>query len=141
VPPGDTRDDDAIDLANRATQDLDPPSATVPVPHQGSEYGLTKGTGASSNPVEDAGPPLAEVPFPEKGAVYDPAKDRETTRSKLALRVVWLLMGVVALLMGSVISELNTWEQVEGMASSVLPAVLTVVGTVLGFYFGSEKVR
>jgi hypothetical protein len=115
VPPSDTGDDDNVDLAHSRTQDLDP--------------------------LEDAGPPLAEVPFPKGGAVYDPAKDRETTRSKLALRVVWLLVGVVALLMGSVISELNTWEEVEGMASSVLPAVLTVVGTVLGFYFGSEKVR
>lgn len=87
----------------------------------------------------DLGPAEHDFDVPTEGNVYNPDKDRERTRSVLALRVLWLLVAVVAALLGAVISGLREWNELEGLSASVLPGVLTVVGTVLGFYFGSTK--
>lgn len=89
--------------------------------------------------AEELGPPEADISEPSAGDVYNPARDREKTRGALALRVFWLMAVVVTALMASVLSGFRTWDEIQGLAASVLPGVLSVVGTVLGFYFGSEK--
>jgi hypothetical protein len=38
-----------------------------------------------------------------------------------------------------VVAGIRTWTEMEGAASSILPAVLGVVGTVLAFYFATEQ--
>ena len=91
------------------------------------------------DPAEDAGPPLADPRLPNSGPVFDPGKERESTRGALAKRVVWLLVGVVSAICLAVISGFRSWAEMEGFTASMLPAVLTITGTVLGFYFGSEE--
>lgn len=87
----------------------------------------------------DAGSAMADISAPQFGAIYLPARDRERTRSALALGVLLLLFTTLGFVAVPIVAGWRRWSELEGMCSSLLPAVLTVVGTVLGFYFGSER--
>ena len=89
-------------------------------------------------PAPDFGPPLAEVFVPDEGKIYDPAPSRERLRGILALGVFLLLVATIGLILVPVAVGDKEWNEMEGAASSVLPAVLGVTGTVLAFYFARE---
>ena len=87
----------------------------------------------------DFGPPVAEVFVPDEGPIYDPAPTRERMRGFLAAGVFLLLVGTITAILVPVVTGARTWTEMEGAASSVLPAVLGVAGTVLAFYFATEQ--
>ena len=80
---------------------------------------------------------LFDHPF--EASPYNPDKDRERIRGAVALSA----MLVFVLLMVFYFYEAThanpaTWSQVEESLKVMLPAVTSVMGTVLGFYFGSK---
>ncbi len=82
-----------------------------------------------------AAPPPETVP---KEASYDPARDRESVRAKIALWLLYLVIGIIALAMVGLLANLIDSATLEKLATLVLAPVLTVFGTVLGFYFGER---
>lgn len=84
---------------------------------------------------------VGEVAQPQAGDIYSPAKEREETRSLLAKRSIYILAITILVITVPVAIGVRTWDEMEGVAAAVLPAVLSAVGAVLGFYFGTEKGR
>ena len=90
-------------------------------------------------PVEDLGGPIVlDVPTPRTGSQYDPEPAREHTRGRLAVGSLVLLVATVGLLLTVVAVGYRTWDEMQGVTASVLPAVLSVVSSTLGFYFGAR---
>lgn len=83
----------------------------------------------------------AEVSRPVAGEVYNPARDRERARARLAQGSLLLLAGVLLLIGFPVANGTRQWEDMEGVAAALLPATLSVVGTAVGFYFGTGGQR
>lgn len=77
---------------------------------------------------------------PFEVAEYDPSRDRELMRGRIALAVSLTFLFTIGFFLfeASKVDE-TAWKQVTEAMHDVLPAVTTVLGTVLGFYFGSQK--
>jgi hypothetical protein len=90
---------------------------------------------------EDIGPPVADVSVPDEGRIYNPDRDRERTRSILALGVLGLVFVALAAIVTPVVSGKRDWQEIEGLAAAVLPAVFGITGSVLAFYFATEQKR
>lgn len=90
--------------------------------------------------LEDLGAAeVAEFGLPREGGAYDPSRQREQIRSWLALGAGLLLVFTILLVTLPVVIGRRTWDDMEGLASTVLPAVLSVAGSIIGFYFGADK--
>jgi hypothetical protein len=82
--------------------------------------------------------PFAPNPF--RTETYDPEPGREKIRGWIALLAIATFFVLVAFYL----YEANTgsdasWLRLKEAMQSTLPAVTSVLGTVLGFYFGSQK--
>jgi hypothetical protein len=95
----------------------------------GSEDGKETGDGPQ---VLSLGPPAFET------KPYDPRPLREKTRSKIALKLVWLLVLVAASLIGLTAGGLLTIDEAKDLAGAVLSPIIAVTGTALGFYYGGH---
>ena len=80
----------------------------------------------------------AEFGEPVVGDTYDPDPDREKIRGRLALLFAVLLAVMALAPMLSVILDWAAWEALEGPVSVTFGPIVGIVGTVLGFYFGSK---
>ena len=84
-----------------------------------------------------------ENPFtanPFKTGDYDPEPAREYIRGWITLAATCTFFFIVGFyLFESVHSQTAAWTQIKEAMQSVLPAVTSVLGTILGFYFGSQK--
>ena len=71
---------------------------------------------------------------------YDPEPERERIRGRITLATT-ILFGLVVMmfLVAALVSSADRWSRSKEAMGVVLPAVTSVVGTVLGFYFGSQK--
>ncbi len=69
---------------------------------------------------------------------YDPRELREKTRSKIALKLVCLLMLVSLSLIGLTAGGLLTIDEAKDLAGAVLSPIIAVTGTALGFYYGGH---
>jgi hypothetical protein len=67
---------------------------------------------------------------------FDLTRSRERTRGALAVWSMALFTVMVLALTLPVVFGLRKWEDLQGLATSVLPVVVSVVGTITGFYFG-----
>lgn len=94
----------------------------------------------SQQTPDDLGPALVNTIYPV-AKPFDPAKSREITRGRLAAWSFALFSVVTLLLLLAVICDWRTWPDLEGLATSVLPVVVSVVGTTTGFYFGTKGDR
>ena len=71
---------------------------------------------------------------------YDPDRAREGVRGTVAIiAIVMFLAVVIAYLSFAAESVDTTWVRVKDAMQAILPAVTSVLGTVLGFYYGSQK--
>jgi hypothetical protein len=73
-----------------------------------------------------------------EGAVYDPAEDREKVRGRIAgglvaLLAVLTLVPTAAVIFGTSADDLKTILEV------VLPPVVALCGSALGFYYGAGQ--
>ena len=99
--------------------------------------------------MTDLSPDLFSDPFkssalssqPVSTRTYNPERSRETIRGAVAITA----MVIFALVIGFYIfysvraSNATIWDHLKEAMQAVLPAVTSVLGTVLGFYFGSQK--
>lgn len=71
---------------------------------------------------------------------YDPEPEREKVRGRITLATT-LVFGLVLMtyLIGAFLAPDARWVRVKEAMQSVLPAVSSILGTVVGFYFGSQK--
>jgi heme/copper-type cytochrome/quinol oxidase subunit 3 len=70
---------------------------------------------------------------------YNPEQDREKIRGWVALAAAITFFAVVFFYLCEATRANGQWPQVKEAMQSVLPAVTSVLGTVVGFYFGSQK--
>ena len=87
-----------------------------------------------SDKPEELAAAFGQVPTPSVSD--DIARSRENTRS-------WFAFGVLALLAGAVLlSFVLAWRGLIGsdvVIQTTVPSLMTLAGTVIGFYFGKEK--
>ena len=98
-----------------------PPPAD-PAPREG-------GVAHKERPVDKTRPP-AEEPVDKR---------REDVRAKLANRMSYLFMSVVIALFASAIFGGEQWTRVQEFSQIAFGVVAGVVGTIIGFYFGSQR--
>lgn len=81
-----------------------------------------------------------EQEIPAKVDPYDPEPERERVRGRLTLAVT-LVYGALLIvdLLAAIVASDARWLRVRDAMQTILPAMGTVVGTVVGFYFGSQK--
>jgi hypothetical protein len=82
---------------------------------------------------------------------YDPGQDRERTRGKIAERLVWTLIGLIAatfvlLVVNIAVCSGNTCnatvtnlENVKTIITLLLTPIVGLVGAVTGFYYGAKS--
>ena len=93
-------------------------------------------------PNEDLGQPsVSHVPVPRARRRFDPEPRREQMRGWLAVGSFVLLLITVSTIVLVVALGLRSWQEMEGVAASILPSVLSVVGSTVGFYFGAGQQR
>ncbi len=79
-------------------------------------------------------------PNPFHTGNYDPDRAREGVRGTVAIiAIIMFLAVVIAYLTFAARSADTTWVRVKDAMQAILPAVTSVLGTVLGFYFGSQR--
>ncbi len=82
--------------------------------------------------------PSSAPPF--KTRSYDPDEVREKIRGTVTvLACLVFLIVVVVYLVFAARSGDTQWDHIKDAMQAILPAVTSVLGTVLGFYFGSQK--
>ena len=91
--------------------------------------------------AEDLGPvSAAKIPEPKvTKEPYDPSKTHEWIRGALALASFSLFTIFVLLITLAVICHWQEWANLKDLSTSVLPVVVSVVGTTTGFYFGTKS--
>ena len=113
---------------------------------------------AGGEPLElDAEPPRfvpnspSQIASQIKSAPYDPSRDRESMRGKIAMRLVWTLMALVAGAFGLAVASVvicgssacnaatASMEQVKTIVELLLTPMVGLVGAVTGFYFGEQS--
>ena len=94
--------------------------------------------GQSDFSPEVLGPAEADITRPIAGGKYNPEPRRENIRGVLALGAFILFTMVIGVILISVAFGHRTWSDMEGVTAAVLPAVTTVVGSTVGFYFGAR---
>lgn len=82
---------------------------------------------------------------------YDPSRDRETTRGKIAMNLVWTLIGLVmATFLMALVNVLvcsgtacnasaSNMEAVKVIVQLLLTPIVALVGAVTGFYYGEKS--
>jgi hypothetical protein len=84
--------------------------------------------------------PFAGSSEPFKSEPYDPEKDREKVRGRITFATTIVFGVVLVIYLGAAFwATGERWTNKKDAMSSVLPAVTSVLGTVVGFYFGSQK--
>ena len=95
----------------------------------------------------------APVPTPPSAAASVSDFELDRTRKQLAYRLLWILIGIIAIIMlMSVIYSVRCWTTnktcgdatqalgiLTGAASPIFTAMVGLVGSVVGFYFGSKS--
>lgn len=77
--------------------------------------------------------------FTPSTADYDPAQDREKVRGRIALILVFLLLGIVAVSFVAIWFKMAPLTDVKGILELVLAPVVGLVGAVTGFYYGEKS--
>jgi hypothetical protein len=82
--------------------------------------------------------PFVEVPLQARD--FDPEPARESIRGRVTLVAAGTFFLVIAFyLAASWLGPPQSWPQIKEANQAILPAVTSVLGTALGFYFGSQK--
>lgn len=123
-----------IPLKRRPTGPDGQPAASEHAPPDAAEREM-----AELEPI-DLGPPTAVIATP-RSEPYNPEPRRENIRGIVALASVALFAATVAVILVVVALGTRTWDDMEGVTAAVLPAVTTLMGSTVGFYFGTQDRR
>ena len=89
--------------------------------------------------AEELGPPEAgkRILEPTEGRKrFAPTRSLERTCDALAVWAMALFSVMVIALTMPVIAGWRKWGELQGLAASVLPVLVSLLGTIVGFYFG-----
>lgn len=105
-----------------------------------------------SNEVDLTEEPLGEPPAPPglgnfdgeslaalhtpRERMFDPAPKREQVRGIIGLVLLGMLAGVILLTYVSVALDWGTYDEIKDLLGILLPPVVGLVGSAIGFYFG-----
>lgn len=81
--------------------------------------------------------PSSSVPFRTRS--FNPDETREKVRGRSPCSPALFLIVVSIYLVSAIKSADTQWGHVKDAMQAIFPAVTSVLGTVLGFYFGSQK--
>ncbi len=144
--------DDAVDGANAAETEQPQPTADPATPAEPDDAVHRAAPDAPADPepadggqddgvdygVRDLGAPRQDVTHPVAGKTFDPDPARERIRGGLAV-ATFVLFAAFSLGIAVVVSAgWRTWNDIEGMTGTLLPAIVSVLGTTTGFYFGTK---
>lgn len=94
----------------------------------------------SSSPQPNEGGQRRDSPPEIKGVVEPVSRDR--VRRAIAFALIWILAGTILIGMGLLACQrllgLETAD-VRAIVEIFFPSLVTLVGTVMGFYFGTEQ--
>lgn len=95
------------------------------------------GQGPERVGAEDFGGGSPDDPPVRSPEVVEPP-EREKVRSRLAVSLVVLLAVVILVLLGAAVAGVNR-DSVQAVGDIVLPPVVALCGTVIGFYYASSR--
>lgn len=72
---------------------------------------------------------------------YNPEEQRDYVRMFVTVGLLALFAFIIVWVAIKSSGSHDTWKQTEDMLTIVLPALTGLIGSVLGFYFGSQKNR
>ena len=88
---------------------------------------------------EEIGIEYVDLPSkPAKEVPYDPEPDRDRVRGWLALALVVLLIAVILAAWATLWTGVVTEPEIKDLLGVILPPVVALVGSALGFYFGGK---
>ena len=77
---------------------------------------------------------------PELVIRYDPGPLREAVRASVTLIALFIFLCVISFYMfESSRTAGEPWQRIKEVMAVILPSVTSILGTALGFYFGSQK--
>jgi hypothetical protein len=105
-----------------------------------SEQPATSGSEGIDAPEQTGGVGShEEVTSPGELRTPAVAKKREDIRAHLARTAMYLFVGIVVALLASAICGGNQWTRVQEFSQIAFGLIGGIVGTVIGFYFGSQR--
>lgn len=104
-------------------------SANLPTPNAPAHFELT----VSPEPIAAAAHYTLEP--------YNPEEQRDYVRMFVTVGLLALFAFIIVWVAVKSSGPHDTWKQTEDMLTIVLPALTGLIGSVLGFYFGSQKNR
>jgi hypothetical protein len=105
-----------------------------------SEQPTTSGSEGIDAPEQTRGVgPHEEVTSPGELRTPEVAKKREDIRAHLARIAMYLFVGIVVALLASAIWGGHQWVRVQEFSQIAFGLIGGIVGTVIGFYFGSQR--
>src|SRR5712691_7666091 len=91
------------------------------------------------NLVSTEPPPVVEVSrVAPQGEPFDPEPHREIIRGKIALRLLWMLAGVLLLAFISMWFKMDS-EVLRTVLTIIFGPLVTLVSAATGFYYGSRS--
>ena len=79
------------------------------------------------------------LPDLPKAAKTDIAKEREAVRGTVTYLLMLLLAVVLLLGFYAAMQSEETWINVEDWLQTAVPAITALLGSAMGFYFGSQR--
>lgn len=70
---------------------------------------------------------------------YSTPSHRELTQSRLAFMIFWLVAGLATIILGAEIFQYMDLPTAKDTAAFILAPLVGILGTVIGFFFGSDK--
>jgi hypothetical protein len=97
------------------------------------------GATGTSPPLDLTGerPSGAEPSIREQA--YNPEPAREKVRGAIAIALIALLIGLITVLFICVLAGVVLIADLDKIAATILTPIMGIVGTVLGFYYGTKS--
>lgn len=84
--------------------------------------------------------PISPTPEPPTAAFeYDPEPRRDWVRAAITISLITAFLGVIAFALGSTFASVEVYTRTRDLLDKLLPALLGLMGSALGFYFGKAQ--
>ncbi len=94
---------------------------------------------AASGETIDLGWVAQDEPQPFKVIPYDPARDRESTRGRIAFCLIGTLAGMVIFILLLLWFHPDRVQEVKDVTEILYAPIVGLVGAATGYYFGSHE--
>lgn len=105
---------------------------------EGDQVGQAPSRPADEIEQVDFGGEIQNPPEVDRPRVFDPEPARERVRGRIASWLILLLATLSLAALGAVIGGADV-DDIRGIAEIVLPPVVALCGSAMGFYYGSGR--